>query len=403
MKRKPVKQSKTKRSSGSRCLYKRSKAEADPESENISPCQSPLQNKSAREHARTILAHTPSHLNVTASADHGSPVSAPTISQTSVKGNITIHQNFTTMVLQNPSDGYPLAEDHTDGGKFDEYRILPLHSTEQVLKKCKSSQRLCHQRRLSFNSCQEQPTLTLAEVKKNTNYLREVTVTGKILESQSAINILPNDDEMPYSHYNLYDNTAKVDLSLADGFTVSLSQWYTFKSLSICDFGKGNVLCSTELTKLEPFTPPEESLQEPEETVISGLVTEALLTFEYICSCGATLSLSSTKVFHIKCEECRKSCRCENVQNRATANVTIKQPNGTEQRVVLNDTLLHSIVSFKREGYCASQPLEEHLLRVERMTVVCVDNEPRQVQIEAVEKAKDVGKPFFSRWRCCVI
>jgi len=44
----------------------------------------------------------------------------------------------------------------------------------RVLQKCKSSQRLHHQRRLSFN-CQEQPTLTLAEVKKNTNHLREVS------------------------------------------------------------------------------------------------------------------------------------------------------------------------------------------------------------------------------------
>ncbi len=42
---------------------------------------------------RTILSQTPSHLNVTASADQGSPVSAPTISQTSVKGNLNINQN----------------------------------------------------------------------------------------------------------------------------------------------------------------------------------------------------------------------------------------------------------------------------------------------------------------------
>ncbi len=46
-----------------------------------------------RDHVRTILSQTPSHLNVTASADQGSPVSAPTISQTSVKGNLNINQN----------------------------------------------------------------------------------------------------------------------------------------------------------------------------------------------------------------------------------------------------------------------------------------------------------------------
>ncbi|XP_048067424.1 uncharacterized protein LOC125280723 [Megalobrama amblycephala] len=400
MKRKS--KSKTKRSSAtSRCLYKKSKVDADPESENIPPCPSPLQNKSVRDHVRAILAHTPSHLNITASADHGSPVSAPTISQTSVKGNITINQNF-TMVLQNPSDDYSLAEDHPDGGTYDENQNLPSHNTEQVLKKCKSSQRLHHKRRLSFKNCQEQPTLTLAEVKKNTNYLREVIVTGKILESQPAINILPNEEGMHYSHHTLYDNTAKVHLSLADGFSVTLNQWYIFKSLSICDFGEGNVLCSTELTTLEPFPPLEDHLQEPKETVISGLVTEVLWNFEYFCSCGATLSFSNSKLFHIKCKECRKSCRCESVQNRAKANVTIKQPNGTEQRVVLDDTLLHSIVSFKREGYCDSQQLEERLLRAERMTVVCVNDEPRRVQIEAVEKAKTGAKSLFSRLRCCV-
>ncbi|XDV48670.1 hypothetical protein PO909_018054 [Leuciscus waleckii] len=402
MKIKSVKRSKTKQSSAtSISLYKRSKA--DPDSENTPPCPSPVQNKSARDHVRTILAHTPSHLNVTASADHGSPVSAPTISQTSVKGNLTINQNF-TMVLQNPSDDYPVAEDHSDGGTNDEYKNLPSHNTEQVLQKCKSSQRLHHQRRLSFKTCQEQPTLTLAEVKKNTNYLREVTVIGKIFENQPAINnILPDEEGMQYSHHTLYDNTAKVHLSLADRFTVTLNQWYIFKSLSICDFGEGNVLSSTELTTLEPFTPLEDNLQEPEETIISGLVTEALLNFEYFCSCSATLSLSNSKLFHIKCKECRKSCRCESVQNRAKANVTIKQLNGTEQRVVLNDTLLHSIVSFKREGYCDSQQLEERLLRAERMTVVCVDDEPRRVQIEAVEDAKNVAKSFFSKLKCCVL
>ncbi len=163
-----------------------------------------------------------------------------------------------------------------------------------------------------------------------------------------------------------------------------------------------NVLCSTELTTMEPFTPLGDNLQESEETVVSGKVTEVLLTFKYICSCGATLSLSNTKLFRIKCIKCRKSCRCENVQNRATANVTIKQPNGTDQSVVLNDTLLHSIDSFKREGYCDSQQLEDRLLRAERMTVVSVDDEPRHVQIEPVEQTKDVAKKaFFSRW--CVM
>lgn len=200
----------------------------------------------------------------------------------------------------------------------------------------------------------------------------------------------------------LRDTTAKVHLSLAEKFIVTLNQWYIFKSLSICDFGKGNVLCSTELTTLEPFTPLADNLQESEETVISGKVTEALLTFEYICSCGAMLSLSNTKLFRIKCNKCRKSCRCENVQNRAKANVTIKQPNETYQRVVLNDALLHSIVSIKREGYCDSQQLEDRLLKAERMIVVCVDDEPRRVEIEAVEQTKDVAKKsFFSRW--CVM
>ncbi|XP_016417127.1 uncharacterized protein LOC107747203 [Sinocyclocheilus rhinocerous] len=392
--------SKNKRKSETgKCLYKKSKVEKDLESENIPPCSTPLQNKPVRDHVRTILAHTPSHLNVTASADQGSPVSAPTISQTSVKGNLTINQNF-TVVLQNPSDGYPLPENHSDvkEGTCDDYQILPSHNTEQVPQKCESSHRRRH---LSFKSCLEQHTLTLAEVKKDTNHLREVTVTGKILDIQPEISILQNEEGIHYSHYILYDTTAKVHLSLAEKFIVTVNQWYIFKSLSICDFGKGNVLCSTELTTLESFTPLD-NLQESEETVVSGKVTEALLTFEYICSCGATLSFSNAKLFRIKCNKCRKSCRCENVQNRAKANVTIKQPNGTDQRVVLNDALLHSIFNFKREGYCDSQQLEDHLLRAEIMTVVCVDDEPRRVQIEAVEKAKDVAKKsFFSR--CCVI
>ncbi|XP_026125658.1 uncharacterized protein LOC113107388 isoform X2 [Carassius auratus] len=368
--------------------------------QNIPPCSTPSQNKAVRDHVRTILAHTPSHLNVTASADQGSPVSAPIISQTNVKGNITINQNF-SVVLQNPSDGYPLPENHSDvrEGTDDDYQILPSHNTEQVPQKCESSHRRRH---LSFKSCLEQHALTLAEVKKDTNHLREVTVTGKIIDLQPAISILQNEEGIQYSHYILYDTTAKVHLSLADKFIVTINQWYIFKSLSICDFGKGNVLCSTQLTTLESFTPLEDNLKsdKSEETVISGKVTEALLTFEYICSCGATISFSNPKLFLIKCNKCRKSCRCENVQNRAKASVTIKQPNGTDQRVVLNDALLHSIFSFKREGYCDSQQLEDRLLRAERMTVVCVDDEPQRVLIEAVEEAKHVAKKsFFSR--CC--
>ncbi|XP_052419332.1 uncharacterized protein LOC127963448 isoform X2 [Carassius gibelio] len=368
--------------------------------QNIPPCSTPSQNKAVRDHVRTILAHTPSHLNVTASADQGSPVSAPIISQTNVKGNITINQNF-SVVLQNPSDGYPLPENHSDvrEGTDDDYQILPSHNTEQVPQKSESSHRRRH---LSFKSCLEQHALTLAEVKKDTNHLREVTVTGKIIDLQPAISILQNEEGIQYSHYILYDTTAKVHLSLADKFIVTINQWYIFKSLSICDFGKGNVLCSTQLTTLESFTPLEDNLKsdKSEETVISGKITEALLTFEYICSCGATISFSNPKLFLIKCNKCRKSCRCENVQNRAKASVTIKQPNGTDQRVVLNDALLHSIFSFKREGYCDSQQLEDRLLRAERMTVVCVDDEPQRVLIEAVEEAKHVAKKsFFSR--CC--
>ncbi|KAL1269509.1 hypothetical protein QQF64_031798 [Cirrhinus molitorella] len=398
MKRLSVKRSKNKRKSEKgKCLYK-SKVEADPESENTPPCSTPLQNKHVRNNVSTVLAHTPSHLNVTASADQGSPVSAPTISQTSVKGNLTINQNFTVLLL-NPSDGYPFPEDHLDVkvGTYDGYQILPSHNTEHQL------QRSHHRRHLSFKNCLEQHTLTLAEVKKDTNHLREVTVTGKILDLQPAISILQNKDGIHYSHYILYDATAEVHLSLAETFIVTLNQWYIFKSLSICDFGKGNVLCSTKLTTLEPIanSPFANYPQESEETVISGKVTEALLTLEYPCSCGATLSLSNTKLFRIKCNKCRKSCRCENVQNRAMANVTIKQPNGTYKRVVLNDTLLHSIVSFKREGYCDSQQLEDRLLKAERMTVVCVDDEPRRVKIE-VEQTKDVAKKsFFSK--CCVM
>ncbi|XP_059358730.1 uncharacterized protein LOC132097121 [Carassius carassius] len=391
MKRTSVKRSKNKRTSvKGKCLYKKSK-------ENIPPCSTPSQNKAVRDHVKTILAHTPSHLNVTASADQGSPVSAPIISQTNVKGNLTINQNF-SVVLQNPSDGNPLPENTSDveEGTYDDYQILPSHNTEQVTQKCESFHRRRH---LSFKSCLEQHTLTLAEVKKDTNHLREVTVTGQILDFQPAISILQNEEGIQYSHYILYDTTAKVHLSLADKFIVTINQWYIFKSLSICDFGKGNVLCSTQLTTLESFTPLADNLQKPEETVISGKVTEALLTFEYICSCGATLSFSNPKLFLIKCNKCRKSCRCENVQNRAKASVTIKQPNGTDQRVVLNDALLHSIFSFKREGYCDSQQLEARLLRAERMTVVYVDDEPQRVLIEAVEEAKDMAKKKKSR--CC--
>ncbi|KAK2898867.1 hypothetical protein Q8A67_010285 [Cirrhinus molitorella] len=168
MKRLSVKRSKNKRKSEKgKCLYK-SKVEADPESENTPPCSTPLQNKHVRNNVSTVLAHTPSHLNVTASADQGSPVSAPTISQTSVKGNLTINQNFTVLLL-NPSDGYPLPEDHLDVkvGTYDGYQILPSHNTEHQL------QRSHHRRHLSFKNCLEQHTLTLAEVKKDTNHLRE--------------------------------------------------------------------------------------------------------------------------------------------------------------------------------------------------------------------------------------
>lgn len=194
---------------------------------------------------------------------------------------------------------------------------------------------------------------------------------------------------MKWSHYALYDNTATVHLSLADSFKVNLGQWYKFKSVSICDFGEGNVLCSTGLTKLKSFTPLRDNIKYPKEMVISGGVTEALVTFEYFCSCGALVTLSDTRSFHIKCGECKKSCRCANVRNKAKAEVTIKQTNGADQRVVLTDELLHSIVNFKKEGFGDNHQLEDKLLRAEKMTVICVDGEPQRVQIEVVDKAKN--------------
>lgn len=40
-----------------------------------------------------LASQTPSHLNITTAADHGSPVTAPTITNTSVNGDLTINQN----------------------------------------------------------------------------------------------------------------------------------------------------------------------------------------------------------------------------------------------------------------------------------------------------------------------
>lgn len=204
---------------------------------------------------------------------------------------------------------------------------------------------------------------------------------------------------MTYSHYALCDNTATVHLSLVDKFTVNLDQWYIFKSISICDFGEGNVLCSAELTTLESFTPVGDCIQEPEETVISGEITEVLVNIEYLCSCGAVLPLSDHKLFYIKCGECKKCCRCANVRNRAKAEISIKQASGSEQMVVLTDALLRSFVNFKKEGFCDSHRLEERLLKAKTVTVVCVDGEPRHVQVETLDKPKGHLKKSLSGWK----
>lgn len=103
--------------------------------------------------------------------------------------------------------------------------------------------------------------------------------------------------------------------------------WIYFKSLSICDFGTGNVPCSTELKTLEPFTPLEHNLQEPEERQSSqGWSLRHYWPLNIFCWCGAKLSLSNSKLFHVKHKECRKGCWCESVQNRANANVTSNSP-----------------------------------------------------------------------------
>lgn len=402
MTRKSVKRSKNKPSSETpRRLYKRSRgpsAEEDPESENIPPSSTPSQNKSVREINAVLASQTPSHLNITAAADQGSPVSAPTISNTSVQGNIIIkHNSFLVTVVVPNSDNQLSSECHSKSVKdeVDEQNQIIPHKTEEILQKPENSQILHYRSRsrcLTYgDSVVDQPTLTLAEVKKNTNYLREITTTGKILETRPPINIQQCKEEMNWSHYALYDNTATVHLSLADTFKVNLGQWYRFKSVSICDFGKGNVLCSTGFTKLKSFTPLRDNIQDPKETVISGGVTEALVNFEYFCSCGAEVTLTDPKLFRIKCGECKKSCRCANVRNKAKAEVTIKQTNGADQRVVLTDELLHSIVNFKKEGFWDNHQLEGKLLEVEKMTVICVDGEPepQRVQIEPVDKAKD--------------
>lgn len=40
-----------------------------------------------------LASQTPSHLNITTAADHGSPVTAPTIINTNVNGDLTINHN----------------------------------------------------------------------------------------------------------------------------------------------------------------------------------------------------------------------------------------------------------------------------------------------------------------------
>ncbi|XP_015460766.3 uncharacterized protein LOC103042579 [Astyanax mexicanus] len=121
-------------------------------------------------------------------------------------------------------------------------------------------------------------------------------------------------------------------------------------------------------------------------TSVTGEITGARVTADYNCyECGAAIRHFKAKAFRVKCTKCQNSWKCAKVQCTCRAEITIELSRDEKQTVVLNDSLLRSIMSYNTEGYCNTDKLEKRILKMEILQVDFEDGEPKRVQKIASE------------------
>ncbi|KAL6456261.1 hypothetical protein MHYP_G00348040 [Metynnis hypsauchen] len=116
-------------------------------------------------------------------------------------------------------------------------------------------------------------------------------------------------------------------------------------------------------------------------TSLVGEITGTRVTADYLCyECGSAVHHFKAKAFSVKCTKCRHSWKCAKLQCTCTAEITIELSDRTKRTVELSDSLLHSIVSFKKEGYCNTDKIERKILKLGNVRVDFMDGELKRVE-----------------------
>ncbi|KAI4879026.1 hypothetical protein NFI96_005031 [Prochilodus magdalenae] len=90
----------------------------------------------------------------------------------------------------------------------------------------------------------------------------------------------------------------------------------------------------------------------PTPNCIMGEIIGARVRAEYLCcKCGTAALRVKADSFSVKCARCKHSWKCEKLQCRCTAEITVEQFDGRIRTIELSDSLLRSIVHFNSKGY----------------------------------------------------
>ena len=105
------------------------------------------------------------------------------------------------------------------------------------------------------------------------------------------------------------------------------------------------------------------------------------MTADYLCDeCGSAIRRFKAKTFRVKCTKCKHSWKCAKLQCTCTAEITIELSDRTKLTVVLSDSLLRSIVSFEREGYCNTDKIEKKVLKLGNVRADFMDGHLKRVE-----------------------
>ncbi|XP_066500780.1 uncharacterized protein [Hoplias malabaricus] len=119
---------------------------------------------------------------------------------------------------------------------------------------------------------------------------------------------------------------------------------------------------------------------EQELSSTTGEVTGTRVTPTYICSeCDTEIRSFKPKQFSVKCSRCKHQWRCDKIKCTCAAEIIFEKSDGTVESVVLGDSLLRSIISFKTQGYCDIKEIQDTILKLGIIRVDHVGGRPKSV------------------------